>query len=239
MAHAPNVFDFSDVRAYLRAHVEESAALDPEGGVRALARRAALSPGFLSNVLAGRRNLSERSVEALVGGLALEPLPAQGFRILARLSWCVSVDDRAHLTTQLEALARRAASTLNETPLTRALRAGRAGRREETQWLIGQLEAADPELRRTAAWALDRARDPRALEALVEALGDPTFEVRSAAGWALVHLGDIVAPRMLTLMSTTTCEDTREMASLVLLHLGRPPGWSVVDLLMPAAVPSY
>lgn len=76
------------------------------------------------------------------------------------------------------------------------------------------------EVRARAAWAIDNLNDPRACSALVRAIHDPSFSVRSAAGWALVHLGwEAVGAEMERICRVSNDNRAREMASLVLQHL--------------------
>lgn len=75
------------------------------------------------------------------------------------------------------------------------------------------------EVREKAAWAIDNLKDERALPALIKAIHDDTFGVRSAAGWGLVHLGDQVIPYMEEIRRASDNLDAREMAVLVLRYL--------------------
>ncbi len=75
------------------------------------------------------------------------------------------------------------------------------------------------EVREKAAWAVDNLNNERALSALIEAVHDNTFGVRSAAGWGLVHLGDKVVPYMQEIIQKSGNPGAREMAKLVLKNL--------------------
>ncbi len=76
-----------------------------------------------------------------------------------------------------------------------------------------------PEVRERAAWAIDNLKDERALPALLKAIHDDAFGVRSAAGWGLVHLGGQVIPYMKEILRTSNHSGAREMANLVLANL--------------------
>jgi TIR domain/HEAT repeats len=76
-----------------------------------------------------------------------------------------------------------------------------------------------PEVRERAAWTIDNLKDERALTALIQAIHDDAFGVRSAAGWGLVHLGEKVAPYMKEISQTSDNPRAREMADLVLMNL--------------------
>lgn len=85
-----------------------------------------------------------------------------------------------------------------------------------------ELMLSDPVngVRRDAAWALDNLNDARALPALVKAIHDRSFGVRSAAGWALVHLGEeLVRADMERIHRESGNAGAREMALLVLQNL--------------------
>lgn len=71
-------------------------------------------------------------------------------------------------------------------------------------------------VRERAAWTLDYLNNANALPALIQALDDPSWSVRSGAGWALVHLGHIVIPAVQRVISESSNEDAREMAIMVL-----------------------
>lgn len=82
----------------------------------------------------------------------------------------------------------------------------------------------DDEVREMAAWSLDLLGNAEAIPALVEAMYDPTFGVRSNAGWALVHLAQrimpqLVVPDMIDVLTDKEHEHAREMAYLVLVNI--------------------
>jgi hypothetical protein len=81
------------------------------------------------------------------------------------------------------------------------------------------LNDPSPEVRERAAWAIDNLKAERALPALLKAIHDDNFDVRSAAGWGLVHLGDQVIPYMKELLQKSDHPGARTMASLVLRSL--------------------
>ena len=87
------------------------------------------------------------------------------------------------------------------------------------------LEDPDTDVRAMAAWALDRLGSPETVPALINALNDPTFGVRSNAGWALVHMAqrvmlEIVVPDVIEILRFGDSYDARQMAFLVLHHIG-------------------
>lgn len=74
-------------------------------------------------------------------------------------------------------------------------------------------------VREKAAWTIDNLKDERAIPALIKAIHDDSFGVRSAAGWGLVHLGEKVIPYMKEISQTSDNPRAREMADLVLMNL--------------------
>jgi TIR domain/HEAT repeats len=81
------------------------------------------------------------------------------------------------------------------------------------------LHDGSPRARERAAWALDNLNDQRALSALITALHDENFGVRSAAGWGLVHLGEIVMPSMQEVIENDEDLNAKQMARFVLSNL--------------------
>ncbi len=81
------------------------------------------------------------------------------------------------------------------------------------------------DVRASAAWALDQLGTPAAVPALLEALKDPAFSVRSNAGWALVHMAqrimpEMVMPEVIDILIESENYEARHMAYLVLYHIG-------------------
>ncbi|NJL57422.1 HEAT repeat domain-containing protein [bacterium] len=92
---------------------------------------------------------------------------------------------------------------------------------------VASLKDDDDETRAMAAWALDRMGIPAsaAVPALLDALRDPVFGVRSNAGWALVHLArrtlpHVVVPDVIDVLRDSDSPDARQMAYLVLHNIG-------------------
>lgn len=93
----------------------------------------------------------------------------------------------------------------------------------------------NPDVRASAAWALDQLSDPTTLDILVHALYDPNFSVRSNAGWALVHLAkrtvtQMVLPDMIEVLQQREYPEARHMAYLVLFHIGDASAREAIDL---------
>lgn len=114
-------------------------------------------------------------------------------------------------------------------PALRALAmlyAGRGRYHAALALCLDHLKDDDRNVRAASAWALDRIGSPEAILELVAALYDVSFDVRSNAGWALVHMARrftarLVVPHVIdVLIDASSSEDTREMAYLVLNHIG-------------------
>lgn len=97
------------------------------------------------------------------------------------------------------------------------------------------LTEIDDELRALAAWALDMLCSPVTVPALVEAMHDNSFDVRSNAGWALVHIAqrtipELVIPEVIDVMRDSDSYDARQMAYLVLRNIGGETAYDAIRL---------
>jgi HEAT repeat protein len=95
-----------------------------------------------------------------------------------------------------------------------------AGYRVRISNLMLQDESA--EVRTLAAYALDRLGADAATPALLRALSDPCFSVRSAAGWALVQVCADAPENVQSVLNASCDPYAREMAKLVLERLPNP-----------------
>lgn len=96
----------------------------------------------------------------------------------------------------------------------------------------------DPTVRAAAAYALDQINNVDTAAALILALYDDHFDVRSNAGWGLVKMGrrkDAPASRAIVpalidvLADETNPHDTREMAYMALLRIGGKSAYDAID----------
>lgn len=92
-------------------------------------------------------------------------------------------------------------------------------------WVVRALSDEHSEVRERAAWALDMLNSPITVPALLEALYDPVFGVRSNAAWALVHIAQrtiphVVVPEVIDVLCDQGCYNARQMAYLILYHIG-------------------
>jgi HEAT repeat protein len=97
--------------------------------------------------------------------------------------------------------------------------------------LIQLLQAKEKEARRWGAYALGRAADPRAVEALVERLADSRSEVRREAATALGRIGDPQALASLVAALSHKDPETRRSAAEA---LGASGAASTVEALISA-----
>ena len=99
------------------------------------------------------------------------------------------------------------------------------------------LSDKEVEVRAAAAYALDKINNVEATPALIAAMDDPSFDVRSNAGWALVNIGrrrDSPASRAVTgaviqVLRYGKSMSTREMAYLVLTRLGGREAFEAIE----------
>jgi HEAT repeat protein len=125
----------------------------------------------------------------------------------------------------LEEIERRMKSQSPDERRVAMVMIGKARRHELLDKVISTMQNdVDNEVRAMAAWALDLLGNVEAIPALVDAMYDRTFGVRSNAGWALVHLAQrvmpqLVLPDVIDVLQDKDHEYAREMAYLVLSNI--------------------
>jgi HEAT repeat protein len=126
-------------------------------------------------------------------------------------------EDVEHLTELLESIEDKLTSTSAENRINALMAIARFRLQQHLSAVINLLlhDTLDT-IRERAAWTLDYLNNADALPALIQALHDPSWSVRSGAGWALVHLGHIAIPAVQRVLSESSNEEAREMALLVL-----------------------
>jgi uncharacterized protein (TIGR02147 family) len=99
-AHRPNIFEYTDYRAYLRDYYVAEKARRPAFSYRYFARRAGhTSPNFLKLVIEGKRNLGPASITAFARALELDAEEASFFAELVAFGQAKSDGDKnKHLT---------------------------------------------------------------------------------------------------------------------------------------------
>jgi uncharacterized protein (TIGR02147 family) len=99
-AHRPNIFEYTDYRAYLRDYYVAEKARRPAFSYRYFARRAGhTSPNFLKLVIEGKRNLGPASITAFARALELDAEEASFFAELVAFGQSKTDGDKnKHLT---------------------------------------------------------------------------------------------------------------------------------------------
>ncbi|MDD5675077.1 MAG: TIGR02147 family protein [Chitinivibrionales bacterium] len=83
MAASANIYEYDDFKAYLARRYQEKCAADPAYSCRVFAKEAGFTnPGFLNDVIKGRRKLSADAREKIVTVFALSVNEADFFRLL-------------------------------------------------------------------------------------------------------------------------------------------------------------
>lgn len=78
-----NIYEYDDFRLYLQHRYEQCCKADPSYTYRKFAAEASFTnPGFLNDVIKGRRKLSRDAVEKMVRAFALSEIEAEFFRLL-------------------------------------------------------------------------------------------------------------------------------------------------------------
>jgi uncharacterized protein (TIGR02147 family) len=100
------IYAYDDYRAYLRDRFDERKERDTSFTHRTFAAEAGFSnPGFLNDVIKGRRKLSAAAVGKMIAGFRLSPNEAEFFRLL--VAYGQSRDDAARQKTYRRMTVRR------------------------------------------------------------------------------------------------------------------------------------
>ena len=93
--YVPSIFEYLDYRAFLKDWFAARKAADARYSHRRFARRAGVSsPSLLSEVVAGRRNLTTRTEEGFLRALGLDHDGARFFSALVAYDQAATVDER-------------------------------------------------------------------------------------------------------------------------------------------------
>jgi uncharacterized protein (TIGR02147 family) len=105
-----DIYQYEDFRKALADLWRAKCEVDPDLTHRAFAKAAGFSnPGFLGDVLRGRRKLSEEAVGKMVKGFALRGSDAEFFRLLVKHNQAKASEDREEYWRQI--LTRRSRSS--------------------------------------------------------------------------------------------------------------------------------
>jgi uncharacterized protein (TIGR02147 family) len=91
----PDIFTYTDYRTYLDDYQKEARKKNPKFSHRFFARKAGISSsGLLSNIMKGRRNLSEALIRKFISALELSKKEENYFEALVRFNQSSSPEDR-------------------------------------------------------------------------------------------------------------------------------------------------
>ena len=96
---APNIFGYTDYRAYLENTYNYRKWLPRSYSYRSFSKAAGFtSPNILKLVITDQRNLTPSSVEKFVTGLGLTGQKAEYFRVLIRMNQTTSLQEKKPAT---------------------------------------------------------------------------------------------------------------------------------------------
>lgn len=97
-----NIYEFDDYRLFLQRRFEEKIKEDPSCTHRRFAKEAGFSnPGFLNDVIKGRRKLSKDATEKMIAGFSLSQVEAEFFRLLVSYGQCKDPEEKQQLYSQI------------------------------------------------------------------------------------------------------------------------------------------
>jgi uncharacterized protein (TIGR02147 family) len=96
--------EFGDYRSYLKAALSKKIEHNPQYSIRAFARQADLAPGFISEVLRGKKNLSYNASMKVTESLGLSSKESEYFQTLVQLESAQSPELKLKLSRKLESL---------------------------------------------------------------------------------------------------------------------------------------
>ena len=103
----PNIHDFLDYRAYLKAWFDAKKVENPRYSHRAFVRRTGQkSPSLLSDMIAGRRNLTDELIPAFAKALGLHAAERRFLQLLVQLDRADTADERNEVFQQIAATRR-------------------------------------------------------------------------------------------------------------------------------------
>lgn len=93
-----NIYEYDDFRIYLKDSYDAKCSSDPSYSYRKFASEAGFTnPGFLNDVIKGRRKLSRGALEKMVAVFGLSDIEAEFFRLLVAYRQAKSGDERQGL----------------------------------------------------------------------------------------------------------------------------------------------
>jgi uncharacterized protein (TIGR02147 family) len=91
-----------DYRSYLKNILADKVSVNPRYSLRAFSRQVGLAPGFLSEVLSGKKNLSAEASMKITSALKLSIKESEYFRILVQIELTKSPEVKLDLTKKIE-----------------------------------------------------------------------------------------------------------------------------------------
>jgi len=97
-----NIYEYDDFRIYLKDRYNERCATDPSYSYRKFAAEALFTnPGFLNDIIKGRRKLSRDASEKMIRAFTLSEIEAEFFRLLVQYRQAKNDDDRSEVYKRL------------------------------------------------------------------------------------------------------------------------------------------
>lgn len=97
-----NIYEYDDFRTYLKDRYNQRCSSDPLYSYRKFAAEALFTnPGFLNDIIKGRRKLSRDASEKMIRAFALSEIEAEFFRLLVQYRQAKSDDARNELYKKL------------------------------------------------------------------------------------------------------------------------------------------
>ncbi|MDG5813795.1 TIGR02147 family protein [Chitinispirillales bacterium ANBcel5] len=97
-----NIYGYDDYRVYLRDRYRQKTLADPTYSQRRFAREAGFSnPGFLNDVIKGRRKLSVAATEKMISVFSLSVAEAQYLKLLVKYNHTSDSDEKRKVYSKL------------------------------------------------------------------------------------------------------------------------------------------
>ncbi len=95
--HVPNIFEYTDYRAFLQDYYTEKKAEDPKYSHRWFAMKAGVrSSGYFSDVLSGKRHLTPAAALKFAKAMKLDAAATEHFEAMVGFARAKTIDERAH-----------------------------------------------------------------------------------------------------------------------------------------------
>ncbi len=108
-----DIYTYTDYRAFLKDHIAEKQKTTSAFSYRQISQKAGIrSSGFLSWVLQGKRNISERLINELIRILKLNQIEADYFSILVHYNQANTVIERKRFFDELVTFRKKAYKTI-------------------------------------------------------------------------------------------------------------------------------